>query len=192
MAENERKTRKRRKDTAVNEDIGAVAKAKKEKRKLEDTADGAEDSGSTPPEPEKKKHKKNKTGFPDPGDDPALSDQANKALSYAFLQFRRRSKWKFSKPRQNWLVRNVWSDKIPDLYFPLTVQYLSNVQGNVRENLIKDCRSALSASSDPQNEGSAETAPQAQLVVKSDQMKHARARALLDALEAALTELPKS
>ncbi|KAJ7233156.1 hypothetical protein B0H12DRAFT_1144386 [Mycena haematopus] len=170
MAENERKTRKRRKDTAVNEDIGAVAKAKKEKRK----------------------NTKEQDWIPGSWDDPALSDQANKALSYAFLQFRRRSKWKFSKPRQNWLVRNVWSDKIPDLYFPLTVQYLSNVQGNVRENLIKDCRSALSASSDPQNEGSAETAPQAQLVVKSDQMKHARARALLDALEAALTELPKS
>ncbi|KAJ6516192.1 hypothetical protein C8R45DRAFT_959206 [Mycena sanguinolenta] len=191
MAEDELKTRKRKKNTAVSEENVAVSLPKKKKRKLEDTA-VVEDSGSPQPEQPEKKKRKNKTGFPDPGDDPALSDQANKALSYAFLQFRKKSKWKFSKPRQNWLIRNVWSDKIPDMYLALTIQYLSNVQGNARETLIKECRSVLSASSAAQDATSAEAAPEVQPVIELDQMKHARARALLDALEATPTEIPKS
>ncbi|KAJ7873268.1 hypothetical protein B0H14DRAFT_2719963 [Mycena olivaceomarginata] len=208
MTENEPKTRKRRKETAEGDDNtevvkprkekrkredtedSGVTKPRKEKRKREDTVDGAEDSGAIQvEEPPKKKHK-NKTGFPDPGEDSeSLSDQARKALSYAFLQFRKRSKWKFSKPRQNWLIRNVWSDQIPDMYLPLTIQYLSNVKGGVRETLIKDCRSILSGSS-PEKVSSTETetASQVQPVGEPDQRKHARARALLDALEAVEAE----
>ncbi|KAJ7904217.1 hypothetical protein B0H14DRAFT_2661919 [Mycena olivaceomarginata] len=206
--ENEPKTRKRRKETAEGDDNTEVRtrgyQPRKEKRKREDTVDGAEDSGVTKPKKEKRRRKdpadgaedatiqveeapkkkhKNKTGFPDPGEDSeSLSDQARKALSYAFLQFRKRSKWKFSKPRQNWLIRNVWSDQIPDMYVPLTIQYLSNVKGGVRETLIKDCRSILSGSS-PEKVSSTETetASQVQPVAR-------RARALLDALEAVEAE----
>ena len=32
------------------------------------------------------------------------------ALSYAYLHAEDPDKWKFNKARQNWLVRNVWSD----------------------------------------------------------------------------------
>ncbi|KAF7355055.1 DNA helicase [Mycena sanguinolenta] len=207
MAEDELKTRKRKKATVVSEDSAVVSVPKKKKRKLEDNA-VVEDSASPQPEQPEKKKRKNKTGFPDPGDDPALSDQAQKALSYAFLQFRKRTKWKFSKPRQNWLIRNVWSDKIPDMYLALTIQYLSNVQGNAREvsistclppvalfsfqTLIKECRSVLSASSAPQNTTSGEAAHEEQPAIEPDKIKHARARALLDALEATPAEIPKS
>ncbi|KAF8211433.1 hypothetical protein K438DRAFT_1752191 [Mycena galopus ATCC 62051] len=196
MADSEPKTRKRKKDTAVSEDNNVVSKPRKEKRRrLEATADATEDSGGPQPaveEPPKKKPKKNKTGFPDPSDDPSLSEQASKALSYAFLQFRKRSKWKFSKPRQNWLLRNFFSDKIPDKFLALAVQYLSNVQGGVREALTKDCRSILSTDSTPEKPISGETAAPVQPVDELDQLKRARARALLDAFEAAEAEPPTS
>ncbi|KAJ7638547.1 hypothetical protein FB45DRAFT_903197 [Roridomyces roridus] len=137
----------------------AAGKVKKDKRKREE--DDVE-------QPKQKKPKKNKTGFPDPEEDSALSGQALKALAYAFYRFRRPKKWKFSKARQNWLVRNIWSDSIPEAYVDLTVQYLSNVQGGAREKLIKECQSFLSpdATEPPEN-----------------QLKQTRARILLDALE---------
>ncbi|KAJ6539096.1 hypothetical protein B0H19DRAFT_342248 [Mycena capillaripes] len=192
MAEKVPKAKKLRREIA-SEDT-KDSKSKREKRRREETADeaGAEESPQLAEEPQKKKHKKNKTGFPNPGDDASLSEQASKALSYAFLQFRKPAKWKFSKARQNWLIRNIWSDQIPDTYLALTVQYLSNVKGGVRETLIKDCQSVLFASA-PEKVSekvfSAESVSQAQpakipqVVVEPDQLKQTRARALLDALE---------
>lgn len=32
-----------------------------------------------------------------------------KALEYAFTRMNKPSKWKFSKAKQNWIIRNVWS-----------------------------------------------------------------------------------
>ncbi|KAJ7688480.1 hypothetical protein B0H17DRAFT_1203024 [Mycena rosella] len=161
---------------------------KREKRGREETV--AEDiNPSVNDEPQKKKHKKNKTGFPDPEDDSStLSEQALKALSYAFLQFRKPAKWKFSKARQNWLIRNIWSDMIPDTYLPLTIRYLSNVKGGVRETLIKDCRSILSPTppdkpTSIEPKASETEAVSLEVAAKIDELKLARARALLDALE---------
>ncbi|KAJ6629245.1 hypothetical protein B0H10DRAFT_33049 [Mycena sp. CBHHK59/15] len=166
-------------------------KLKREKRKLEETGDmlGADNQEETR-EPKKKKQKKNKTGFPDPQDDPLLSEQASKALSYAFSQFRKPKTWKFNKARQNWLIRNLWSNEtVPDTYLALVVQYLSNVKGGVRETLIKESQSALSISSAmPDGSSPADGASEAVLVnidrieIEKDKTKHARARALLDAL----------
>ncbi|KAF7353044.1 hypothetical protein MVEN_01272100 [Mycena venus] len=192
MGEKEPKTRKPGKDSAVSEDKTKVSKPKKEKRKREHAVEDAEESPQLAvEEPQKKKHKKNRTGFPDPEDDPSLSEQASKGR-YLFLTRDERSKWKFSKPRQNWLIRNIWSDKIPDTHLALTIQYLSNVKGGVRETLIKDCRSILSESA-PQKVASAEVASQPQpAVVEPDQLKHVRARALLDALEKTEAEPPNS
>ncbi|KAJ7086632.1 hypothetical protein C8R44DRAFT_893429 [Mycena epipterygia] len=183
-----------------------IGKPKREKRRREETVDednNPNDADESPQEPHKKKHKKNKTGFPDPQDDSALTEQASKALSYAFSQFRKPSKWKFSKPRQNWLIRNVWSsDTIPESYLSLTIQYLKYVKGGVRETLIKECQTILSTpphkstpietTSEAQpvsvNPGSADRAP-----TETENLKRTRARALLDALETpeSNSELPK-
>ncbi|KAJ7117355.1 hypothetical protein C8R43DRAFT_1037261 [Mycena crocata] len=178
----------KRAEVAPDEEGKKAAKPKREKRRrVEDAADDAEnpsvsDTENGPQEPQKKKRKNNKTGFPDPEEDTALSEQASKALAYAFMQFRKPSKWKFSKARQNWLIRNIWSDLIPDTYLALTIQYLSNVQGGVRETLMKDCRSILASSALPDNLAvTTETSP-------TDELKRTRARALLDALEIPTTE----
>ncbi|KAJ7937297.1 hypothetical protein B0H13DRAFT_2425143 [Mycena leptocephala] len=164
-----------------------VHKAGKQKKDTVVPDDGGEE---IPQEPQKKKHKKNKTGYPDPEDDPSLSEQARKALAYAFLQIRKPTKWKFSKARQNWLIRNIWSTTIPEPYLALTIQYLSNVKGGVRETLIKDCQTVLSASlaSDTTETVSESKAHQA---AEPDQLKHARARALLDTLNTPESEVPK-
>ncbi|KAJ7228907.1 hypothetical protein GGX14DRAFT_415723 [Mycena pura] len=152
---------------------------KRKRRQEETVANSAVNELEEQERPLKSRRKKNKTGFPDPQDDPSLSAQASKALSYAFLQFRKPSKWKFSKARQNWLIRNVWSDVIPDVYLPLTSQYLSNVKGGVREKLVKDCKAILAASPVLSDE-TTEVQPASNAEKDS---KYVRARALLDSLE---------
>ncbi|KAA1466114.1 hypothetical protein DENSPDRAFT_12536 [Dentipellis sp. KUC8613] len=109
---------------------------------------------------EKKKSKKKRaekeklTDLPDPESDEALSGQARKALLYAYAQFNDPPNWKFNKARQNWLIRNVWSDQaIPSTYLPLVTRYLADVQGGVRENLVKMCQTQLAST--------APTAPEA-------------------------------
>lgn len=100
----------------------------------------------------------------------------------------RPSKWKFNKARQNWLIRNVWAPEavsrddldsafsnvldlqLPDVYVPLVVKYLANVQGGSREvilcpitrtwllltlriqKLIESCQSYLKAEEKPEPE----------------------------------------
>ncbi|KAJ7499174.1 hypothetical protein FB451DRAFT_1204531 [Mycena latifolia] len=183
---------KREKETSLPDGNTTASKPKREKRRREDPVEenitpAVNEPEQTLQEPQKKKRKKNKTGFPDPQDDSSLSEQALKALSYAFSQFRKPSKWKFSKARQNWLTRN-WSDMdvIPDIYLPLTIQYLSYVKGGVRETLIKDCQTILSASPDKltSTETTSDPVDITQVVSKTDELKVARARSLLDALEA--------
>lgn len=79
------------------------------------------------PKPSKKNRKSTTTKFPDPGADESLSEQAKKgecysnerymhilmlpaALEYAFAQFTYQKTWKFHKARQNWILRNLWSE----------------------------------------------------------------------------------
>ncbi|KAG7097174.1 hypothetical protein E1B28_004549 [Marasmius oreades] len=80
------------------------------------------------------KKKSKKLDFLDPREDLTLSEQAQKALSYAYTQFQHPKKWKFHKARQNWLIRNFWSDNtIPDVHVPLVLRYFANIQGGARE-----------------------------------------------------------
>ncbi|KAJ7781510.1 hypothetical protein B0H16DRAFT_1498640 [Mycena metata] len=190
---------KSKKEVDVSEDGPKIGKPKRGKRRRDETpAEDVPEEVAASIEPPKKKPRKNKTGFPDPQDDSSLSEQASKALCYAFTQFRKPSKWKFSKARQNWLIRNIWSDAIPDTYLPLTIQYLSNVKGGVRETLIKECQSLLAVPPPAPENPSGEVAPttqpastQAATDSEVAQIKHARARALLDALESTQSEPPK-
>ena len=95
---------------------------------------GDEHVGAEPKEEKrskKKRRKESKSGLPDPEKDEELSEQAKKgtlfpcrlghgyqlnarnslALSYAYLQAEEPSSWKFNKARQNWLLRNIWSEE---------------------------------------------------------------------------------
>ncbi|KAF5393564.1 hypothetical protein D9757_000236 [Collybiopsis confluens] len=127
----------------LSEDAVPVeGKERKKKRKRDEEVEPVD------VEPKKKKNSKNKTGLTDPEDEPSLSDQARKALLYAFQQFRKPSAWKFQKARQNWIIRNVWSpENIPDSQMPLVLKYLSGVQGNIREALTKTCDSIIKEAS---------------------------------------------
>ncbi|RDX53218.1 hypothetical protein OH76DRAFT_1470177 [Lentinus brumalis] len=125
-------------------------KAKKEKKKKRKTNDADDEHAAKPDiaDSDKKSKKKRKrhsiSGFPDPSEDESLSEQAQKALHYAFTQFEDPGSWKFNKARQNWLIRNVWSEEaIPEIYVPLVTKYLQGVQGGGRESLIKLCREAI-------------------------------------------------
>lgn len=102
-----------------------------EKKKRKDRAHLGDD------EPMKKKRKTSNTDFPSPDEDTTLTDQARKgehayhslppiflnfyyadfsALIYAYSQFDDPKNWKFNKARQNWLIRNVFSDQTVNKY----------------------------------------------------------------------------
>ncbi|KAF8531508.1 hypothetical protein JB92DRAFT_2850658 [Gautieria morchelliformis] len=82
--------------------------------------------------------------YPDPTKDAALTAPALKALSYVHTHVSSPDSWKFSKARQNWVVRNLWDDKaIPDMYFPSCVKYVANIRGNTRDMLTKSSQSVL-------------------------------------------------
>ncbi|KAI0663115.1 hypothetical protein C8Q70DRAFT_493546 [Cubamyces menziesii] len=74
------------------------------------------------------------------------SANAPRTLHYAFTQFEEPESWKFNKARQNWIIRNVWSEQaVPETYLPLVYRYLQGVQGGSREALIKSCKEAAQA-----------------------------------------------
>ncbi|KAI0370199.1 hypothetical protein BV20DRAFT_304056 [Pilatotrama ljubarskyi] len=121
-------------------------KKKKDKKRKQPADEEGEEDQAAPTKPAKKRKRRTTTsGFPDPTDDEALTEQAQKALHYAFTQFEDPSEWKFNKARQNWIIRNLWSEEaIPETYMPLVSRYLQGVQGGACEALIKACRDALS------------------------------------------------
>ncbi|KAI0824617.1 hypothetical protein BC628DRAFT_389840 [Trametes gibbosa] len=109
----------------------------------------------------KPKRRPRNTDLPDPTDDETLSGQAQKALLYAYTQFEEPDEWKFNKARQNWLIRNVWSDEaIPDKYLPTATKYLEGVQGGAREALIKSCQEALEPAQSTTEATAAESKPE--------------------------------
>ncbi|KAI0771936.1 hypothetical protein BD413DRAFT_547118 [Trametes elegans] len=124
---------------------------KKDKQKRKKGAEDDEGGGgerkkggdATPSKPHKKRKRHTTSGFPDPSQDEDLTEQAQKALHYAFTQFEEPEAWKFNKARQNWIIRNLWSESaIPERYLALVTRYLQGVQGGAREALIKSCREA--------------------------------------------------
>ncbi|KAI9067642.1 hypothetical protein FKP32DRAFT_1664183 [Trametes sanguinea] len=151
-------------DSSARGDVGPAAqsearpaqdektKKKDKKKRKKGASDGDDADGQKPAKEgmessskrEKKRRRRTTSGFPDPTDDEALTEQAQKALHYAFTQFEEPGSWKFNKARQNWLIRNLWSEEaIPETYIALVSRYLQGVQGGAREALIKSCREAL-------------------------------------------------
>ncbi|THH33824.1 hypothetical protein EUX98_g370 [Antrodiella citrinella] len=141
--------KRRKKDgvvaVAVNGEVKEKTKTKKRKHQADEADVNASETVDAKPKKSKKKRSKD-SPYPDPADDATLSEQSSKALSYAYTQAVDPSSWKFNKARQNWLLRNYWSEQaIPDEYLPLVNVYLSKVQGGVRENLLKTCRDTMSS-----------------------------------------------
>ncbi|OAX35316.1 hypothetical protein K503DRAFT_868344 [Rhizopogon vinicolor AM-OR11-026] len=161
----------------------ASDKSRQKKRK----SSAEEQSEDTPAADKSRKKKKRRhttdTVFPDPSADESLSDQSQKALSYAYSRFQHLPHWKFNKAKQIWLVKQLWSEEmIPEKYFSLVVKYLADGEGRIRLTLVQMCNSAIASVTadasvasatgltDPSNGGSATTT------------KVTRARSLLDAL----------
>ncbi|CCG81281.1 Putative uncharacterized protein [Taphrina deformans PYCC 5710] len=60
------------------------------------------------------------------------------ALEYLSLYCAARSEWKFSKPKQNYLLKNTYSDEmIPDDRFTNLLTYLHGLQGGARERCLE-------------------------------------------------------
>ncbi|KAH7887990.1 hypothetical protein F5I97DRAFT_934960 [Phlebopus sp. FC_14] len=118
-----------------------MKKTKKRKRLSGEAVDG-----SGRPRLKEKKHRDNDLiVFADPSEDESLADQNRRALSYAYERFQNPSSWKFNKARQNWLIRNIWSEQaIPEKYLPLLQRYLIDVKGGIRQRLVDLCNLKVS------------------------------------------------
>ncbi|AFR94832.1 nucleolar protein [Cryptococcus neoformans C23] len=84
--------------------------------------------------------------------DSSLSDQAKKNIFYAHLFTLSQSpspapntpSWKFSKAKQNWLMRNIFSDiEVPETYFEVVLGYLKTTHGHSRNTLIEQAKKIL-------------------------------------------------
>ncbi|KAL1706707.1 hypothetical protein EV121DRAFT_200713 [Schizophyllum commune] len=140
-AAEEPRKRKQRKHDAQND---APAELHGESAPPVGMADEADEDGEDIGDKPKKK-------YPHPAKDESLSEQAVKALSYAYTYHKHRDVWKFSKAHQNWLIRHCWSTtEIPDEYIPLLKKYLKNLQGGARERLLETCQSILKAAEAPE------------------------------------------
>ncbi|CCM02811.1 uncharacterized protein FIBRA_04923 [Fibroporia radiculosa] len=125
---------------------GEQTKQEKRKRRKRVLDDSNTQMGDAAKEPEKKKSKRRKPNTHDPNEDESLSEQARKALGYAYTQFEDPTGWKFNKARQNWIVRNLWSvQAIPEIHFSLVAKYIANMQGGARDSLVKVCKDAVSS-----------------------------------------------
>ncbi|KIM67881.1 hypothetical protein SCLCIDRAFT_20862 [Scleroderma citrinum Foug A] len=80
-------------------------KSKKRKHKKRRSHDNAVEAP-----PQTGDHKSDFLSF-DPSSDASLTEQNCKALSYAYQRFHAPSLWKFNKAKQNWLIRNIWSEQ---------------------------------------------------------------------------------
>ncbi|KAF7971786.1 hypothetical protein HWV62_36155 [Athelia sp. TMB] len=196
----EKKSKKKKRKHADREDQHSIAlvdatddvsgverKKKKRKRDRDLTEPGPVEQDEKTIRKSSRKKRKNivDTGFPNPEEDATLAtDQARKALTYAYTQFSDPDTWKFNKARQNWLIRNLWSNQtIPDIHLPLVARYLSNVQGGVRKNLVATCKASLSAPPPTQDVSDQPPVSVVETTGTSDSLKSARARTVLEALE---------
>ncbi|KAI0080720.1 hypothetical protein K474DRAFT_1695572 [Panus rudis PR-1116 ss-1] len=186
-----RKEKKKSVEEPKNPEEPSNKKLKKEKRKKSnDDAVTSTSKGSDDRSPDKGKHKAKKTANPeDPDEDQSLGEQARKALSYAYSYVHNRSEWKFNKARQNWLIRNIWSqESIPDNHVSIANKYLESIQGGVREAFIKTCRETLTVpTSQPEQSTTTSTDASAPIdesasktpSIVTDSIKQTRARDLL-------------
>uniref|UniRef100_A0A0W0FCC0 Uncharacterized protein n=1 Tax=Moniliophthora roreri TaxID=221103 RepID=A0A0W0FCC0_MONRR len=203
----EKSTKKKKKSSSENkpeEGVEGMIEAKdsekrmkRRKRKREEEQD-AEQEGERQEheEPPKKKKSKNKTGFPDPEVDLTLSDQARKgrlSLMHS-LSFDDRRSGNFRRLGRigSYGIFGQTKMHIPETQIPLVLKYLANVQGGVRENLIKSCHDILNASIPPVPEKPSQAQNDAALATQplttegdkpADSLRRQRATELLAVLQ---------
>ncbi|KAJ3530090.1 hypothetical protein NM688_g7760 [Phlebia brevispora] len=92
--------------------------------------------------------------------------------------------WKFNKARQNWLVRNIWSDSaVPEKYVAMVKRYLSGMQGGAREAFIKTCET-FAVPAAPDSQPNSDAAEHSNADTATSNLKTQRAIALLEILAA--------
>ncbi|KIJ19995.1 hypothetical protein PAXINDRAFT_7259 [Paxillus involutus ATCC 200175] len=137
-------------DESIGLKVGATPSQENESRNSKKHRDGEAMTGhqqvTERSQAQRKKMRHRDLPFPDPLKDESLAEQSRKALSYAYQRFLDPESWKFNKARQNWLIRNVWSENaIPEIYVPLLTKYLADIKGSAREKLIGSCNSKISS-----------------------------------------------
>jgi hypothetical protein len=117
-------------DESIGLKVGATPSQENESRNSKKHRDGEAMTGhqqvTERSQAQRKKMRHRDLPFPDPLKDESLAEQSRKgthskrspaspgftvsALSYAYQRFLDPESWKFNKARQNWLIRNVWSE----------------------------------------------------------------------------------
>ncbi|KAK9460404.1 uncharacterized protein V1516DRAFT_652269 [Lipomyces oligophaga] len=102
--------------------------------------------------------------------------------TYLYVYAHDRPSWKFSKPKQNWVLRHLHNfSMIPESWESILLSYLEGLPiGSARMRVIADAKKIVAESAAPTGEGSEDvTGPESQ----SSHLAIARANAILDMLE---------
>lgn len=88
----------------------------------------------------KRTRKRKRSHIPHPGPDPetieGLSDSARKAIAYTQQYLRDKDSWKFSKPRQNWILRHtLWSPRLFEIGQQLSQAAQDMLDESVKQTL---------------------------------------------------------
>ena len=108
----------------------AVSQAKSAYDPLKEGLKRAGDSDKKPAKPAKKQKVAK-------ADKPAPTHELDQ-LAYLRQYAEDREAWKFSKQKQNWLLKHLFSDAIGDKYEAPLVAYIAGIQGSARAWVLED------------------------------------------------------
>ncbi|XP_053550413.1 uncharacterized protein C7orf50 homolog [Bombina bombina] len=80
----------------------------------------------------------------DTKEEPAKQSGCELALQYLKSWSKKHKEWKFQKTRQTWLLLHMYdSEKIPDKYFSILLDYLGGLKGSARDTTIKKAEALM-------------------------------------------------
>ncbi|OLY84152.1 hypothetical protein AYI68_g1686 [Smittium mucronatum] len=142
-------------EKSESEDVSKKSKKKSEKKqKLKQEPETLENekevTADLEDEPKKKVPKRNndprskKQKIKDALAEKAEQTIAN-AINYILVWKNARESWKFSKPKQSWLIRNTYnSDLINDANFCILAEYISTIKGMQRDIIFNNAKKLIS------------------------------------------------
>lgn len=107
------------------------------------------------------------------------------ALEYLSLYSTAKQDWKFSKPRQNWVIKNLYDhDCLSDERFDQAIQYLCGIQGAVRDRILEEAKAVVEGDTEKEKEKvREETQEERDEDASLDSEKLSRAQQVVTALE---------
>ncbi|XP_033886688.2 uncharacterized protein C7orf50 homolog [Acipenser ruthenus] len=99
--------------------------------------------------------------------EPVKPSGSEMAQDYLTCWSKNRKDWRFQKTRQTWLLQHMFdSDKLPDEFFAVMLEYLDGLKGGARETTVKKAESVIRGCEDSEDSAAAVKAGRAREVIQ--------------------------